>query len=120
MIRIDTDRVTLEVKGKLTELYMFQFVLVQVRPAPDPRIDDVRESLPASHLQSAIECTLDGDALGVMRSVGRDCGDERIQFIPLFFQLLYQGLDGSFGEPFGLSALAMAHQRMDDTEAGVR
>jgi len=52
VIRINADVVLLEFKCKLAEFAVFQFVLVQVRPAPDPCVDDVRKTLPSGHLKT--------------------------------------------------------------------
>ena len=40
----------LQVKGKLAVLDILELVLVQVRPSPDPRVDDMGEALPGGHL----------------------------------------------------------------------
>lgn len=55
MVRVDAHAVILEVEGVLAELDVLQFVLVEVRPAPQPRVNDVRETLPARHLRGAAE-----------------------------------------------------------------
>lgn len=54
-----------------------------------------------------------------MDSVGGDGGDERVQLVLLLLQLLHQTLDGPFGEAFVLGALPVAHEAVDDAEAGV-
>lgn len=120
VVRIDADRVALQVEGELAELDVFQLVLVQVGPAPDAGVNDVREALPPRHLQSTVERALNGDALAVVRPVGRDGGDQRVQFVALLLQLLHQRLDGPLRKALALPALAVAHQRVDDTEASVR
>ena len=50
VVRIDAHLITLQVKGVLTELGMLQLILVQIWPPPQPGIDDMWESLPASNL----------------------------------------------------------------------
>lgn len=50
VIGVDTHIVTLEVKGKLAVFDMLQFILMQVRPPPQPGIDDMREPFTSSHL----------------------------------------------------------------------
>lgn len=55
MIGVDTHIVTLEVKGKLAAFDVLQFILVQVGPAPQARVDNVGEAFPASHLSTG--CT---------------------------------------------------------------
>lgn len=50
MIGVDAHIVTLEVKGKLAVFDMLQFILMQVRPPPQPGIDDMREAFTSSHL----------------------------------------------------------------------
>ena len=84
VVGVDADRVALEVEGELAELDVLELVLVQVGPPPDACVDDVRETLPSGHLQTAVERALDGDALAGVRPAGRDRGDEAVQFIPLF------------------------------------
>ena len=51
MVGVDTDELSLEVKGVLAVGLVSQLVLVQVRPAPDLGIHHMREPLPASHLE---------------------------------------------------------------------
>jgi len=73
-----------------------------------------------SHLQSTVEGALDGHTLAGMGSV---CGDSRyqgVQFVALLLQLLDQRLNGPLGESFAFAALPMAHERVDDAQAGVR
>jgi hypothetical protein len=66
MIRIDAYRVTLEIKRVLAVLEMFELVLMQIRPAPDARINDMREPFASCNLQPAIQCTLYCHALARM------------------------------------------------------
>ena len=54
-----------------------------------------------------------------MRSIGGDGGDERIQFVAFFLQFLHQRFDGPFGKAFIFASLSMAHQTVDDAQAGV-
>lgn len=58
VVRVDAHAVILQVEGVLAELDVLQLVLVEVRPAPQPRVDDVRETLPARHLRGAAESQL--------------------------------------------------------------
>ena len=51
MVGVDTDELSLEVKGVLAVGLVPQLVLVQVRPAPDLGIHDMWEPLPTSHLE---------------------------------------------------------------------
>ena len=74
---------------------------------------------PFPYLQTAIKRSLDGDALGGMRPVGGDGGDQAVQFITLLLQLLHQALDGSLGEALALPTLSVAHEAMHDAEAGI-
>ena len=55
VIGVDTHVVTLEVEGKLAVFDVFQFILVQVRPPPQPGVDDVREPFTSSHLGTTRE-----------------------------------------------------------------
>ena len=50
VIWVDTDAVTLEVKGVLTELCMSQFVLVEIGPSPYLGIDHMWKPFPTSNL----------------------------------------------------------------------
>lgn len=50
MVRVHTHVVVLQVKGVLAELDVLEFILVEVRPTPQPCIDHMREPLPARHL----------------------------------------------------------------------
>ena len=47
VVWVDTYWVCLEVEGVLTVLDLFQLVLVEVRPAPNPGVDHMWETLPA-------------------------------------------------------------------------
>lgn len=109
VVRVHADRVALEVERKLAELDVLQLVLVQVRPAPYARVDDVRKALPPGHLQAPVQSALDGDALAVVGPVGCDGRDERVQLVALLLQLLHQRLYGPFGKALALAALSMAH-----------
>lgn len=73
-----------------------------------------------SHLQTAVEGALNGHALAGMGSVRGNGRDQRVQFVALLLQLLDQRLDGPLGESLALTALPVAHQRMDNAQAGVR
>lgn len=52
VIRVDTHIVTLEVKGKLAVFDVLQFILMQVRPPPEPGIDYMRKPFTSSHLRT--------------------------------------------------------------------
>ena len=54
-----------------------------------------------------------------MDAVGGDGGDERVQLVLLLLQLLHQTLDRPLGEALVLGSLPVAHQAVDDAEAGV-
>ena len=51
-----------KVQGYLKASNLFQLVLVQVGPPPDPGVDDVREALPAGHLKTPVQSSLDRHA----------------------------------------------------------
>ena len=72
-----------------------------------------------SYLQPSVQRPLDGDTLAGMDAVGGDGGDERVQLVLLLLQFLHQTLDGAFGEAFVFRSLPVAHQAVDDAEAGV-
>ena len=50
MVRIYAHTVLFEVKGKLTEFHMFQFILVQIRPSPYTGVDDMWEAFTTCYL----------------------------------------------------------------------
>ena len=52
--RVDADTVAFQVKRKLTDFTVFQLVLVDVRPTPDPRVHHVRKPFPRCHLKHGI------------------------------------------------------------------
>lgn len=54
MVGVDTHVVALQVEGKLAAFDVLQFILMQVRPAPQPRVDDVGEAFAPSDLRA--EC----------------------------------------------------------------
>lgn len=51
MVGVDTYIVVLQVKGVLAELDMLEFIFVEVRPTPQPCINDVRKTFPSCHLR---------------------------------------------------------------------
>lgn len=50
MIWVDAHTVTLEVKGELAVFDVLQFILMQIRPAPQSGVDYMREAFSSSHL----------------------------------------------------------------------
>lgn len=50
VVGVDTHVVTLEVKGILAAFDVLQFILVQVRPPPQPRVDNVGEAFAPGYL----------------------------------------------------------------------
>lgn len=70
-------------------------------------------------LQPPIQRSLYRDTLAGVSSV---CGygrDQRIQLILFLLQLLHQALDGALGEGFALSALAVAHQAVNNAQTSI-
>lgn len=64
VIRVDADVLLLGAEGELAAVQRFKLVVrLQVRPAPHPAVDDVRQTLPVRHLQSAVERTGNSHAL---------------------------------------------------------
>lgn len=119
MVGIDTHIVILQVEGVLAELDMFEFIFVEIRPAPQPCINHMRETFPPCHLQSSVQCSLNGDALAWMDTICGDGSDERVQLILLLLQLLHKAFNGSLGKALILSTLPVAHEAMDDAEASI-
>lgn len=54
-----------------------------------------------------------------MDAIGGDGGDERVQLVLLLLQLFHQTLDGPLGKALILPTLPVAHQAVDNAEAGV-
>ena len=50
MVGVDADGVDLQVEGKVAALGSSKLVLVEVGPAPDPSVDDVRKALTTGNL----------------------------------------------------------------------
>lgn len=119
VVGVHTHAVILQVEGVLTKLDMFQFVFVQVWPTPQAGINDVRETLSTGNLQPPVQRALDGDAFAGVNAVGGDGSDERVQLVLLLLQLLHQTLDGSLGEALILPPLTMAHQTVNNAQAGI-
>lgn len=76
VVGVHTDAVVFQVEGELTELDMFEFVLVQVGPTPQTSVDHMRETFTTRDLQPSVQCPLDGHTLAWMDSVGGDSSDE--------------------------------------------
>lgn len=119
VVRVDAHIVVLQVEGVLAELDMLEFVLVEVWPAPQPCVDHMGEAFPACNLQPAIQRPLNGHTLAGVDAIGGDGSDERVQLVLLLLKLLDQALDGPLGEALILAALTVAHEAVDDAEAGV-
>lgn len=54
-----------------------------------------------------------------MDTIGGDGSDERVQLVLLLLQLLHQTLDGALSKALVLPALPVAHEAVDDAEAGI-
>lgn len=76
MVWVDTHAVILQVKGILAEFDMLEFILVEVRPAPQTCINHMRKTLPSCHLQPSIQRPLDGNTLAGMHTIGGNGSDE--------------------------------------------
>ncbi len=56
VVGVDTDVLLLGAKGELAALQGFQLVVgLQVRPAPHPAVDDMRQTFPVGHLQPPVQ-----------------------------------------------------------------
>lgn len=119
MIGVDTHTVTLQVKGKLAVFDVLQFILMQVRPAPQPGIDYMREAFTSCHLQPSIKCPLNGHTLAGVGPIGGDSCDEGVKLIFFLLQLLHQALDGPLGKSLALTALSVTHQTVHNAQAGI-
>ena len=54
VVGVDADLHLFGGEGVLADLQRFQLVVrLEVRPAPDPAVDDVRKTFPVEHLQSS-------------------------------------------------------------------
>lgn len=114
VVGVHTHVIILQIERILTELDMFEFILVKVRPSPQTSVYDMGETLPTSHLQTSVQRSLNGDTLAWMNSICSDRGDERVQLVSFLFEFLYQAFDGTFGEALILSPLPVAHQAVND------
>ena len=56
MVGVHTDAVRLQVECELAVLDLLELVLVQVGPAPDPGVDNMRKPFSSGNLQPAV-CT---------------------------------------------------------------
>lgn len=54
MVRVDANVVGLQVESILAVFHMFQFVLVQIRPSPQPGVDHVGETFTSGHLKHTV------------------------------------------------------------------
>lgn len=114
VIGVDAHVVVLEIEGVLAELDMFELVFVEVWPAPQPSVYDMRKAFSSCHLQPAVQCPLDCHTLAGVDSVSGDGCYERVQLIFLLLQLLYQAFNGTLSKTLILPALPVAHQAVND------
>lgn len=119
MIGVDTHIVTLEVKGKLAVFDVLQFILMQVRPPPQPGIDDMREPFTPGHLQPPIKRPLNGHTFAGMGPVGGNSCYKRVQLVFFLLQLFHQAFYGPLGEGLALTTLSVAHQAVHNAQAGI-
>lgn len=119
VVGIDAHRIALQIKRKLAVFHVLQFVFVQIRPSPDPRVDDVRETFPPGNLKAAIEGPLYRDALAGMGPVRRYRRNQAVQLIPLLLQLFHETFDGPLGKTLRFAPLTMAHQTVHNAETRV-
>lgn len=71
------------------------------------------------YLQTPVKCSLNGNTLAGMGSIGGNGSNEGVQLIFFLFQLFHQTLDGPFGKGFALTSLSVAHQAVHNAQAGV-
>lgn len=105
VVGIHANGIAFEVERELAVLHVLQLVLMQVRPAPDASIYNMRKAFTTSYLQTSIKRPLDSDAFAWMSAICCYCGDERVKFIAFFLQLLHQRLDRSLRKAFRFSPL---------------
>ena len=105
MVWIDTDTVCLQIECVLAKLQILQLIFVQIWPPPDLGVNNMGESLPGLHLQSAIESPRNGDTFGRLGPAGGDCRYQGVQLVPLLLQLFHEALDCALRERLGLASL---------------
>lgn len=114
VIRIYTDRIAFQIERKLAIFDVLQLILVQIRPTPDSRVDDMRKTFSARDLKSAIECSLYCYAFARMSAVCGDRCDERVELVSFLLQLLHQRFDGSLCESFWFASLLDVCEKRKD------
>lgn len=119
MVGVDTHIVILEVEGVLAELYMLKFILVKVRPTPQPGINHMRKTFSTRHLQPPVQSPLYGYTLAWVDTVGGDGSNERVQLIFLLLEFLDQALNSTFGKALVFTSLPVAHQAVHNTQTGI-
>ena len=72
-----------------------------------------------TYLQSTIQCSRNCDTSRNMSSICRNCRNEMVQFLWLFFKFLHQTLNGSFTKLFRFTTLSPAHQCMNNAHASI-
>lgn len=90
MERVDADHVVFSVEAVLAARQTLQLVARQIGPAPESRVDDVREALATSDLQAPVQSSLYGDAFRRLRSASGDGRHQRVKLIFPLFELLHQ------------------------------
>lgn len=71
------------------------------------------------YLQTPVKCSLNGNTLAGMGSIGGNGSNEGVQLVFFLFQLFHQALDGPLGKGFTLPSLSVAHQAVHNAQAGV-
>ncbi len=98
---------------------MLELVLVQIRPAPQTRVYDMREALAAGHLQATVQRARYGDALGGHGALLLHGRHQRVHLVGLVLELLGQALDGSLGKLFVVRAEQVTHQTVHNAAPGL-
>ncbi len=114
MIRIHAHIIEFKIKRICAYGQVLQLVLVQVRPAPQSSIDNMREALASCHLQATVERARYSDALGVDGALLLHGGKQCVHFVRLVLELLGQRLDGPFGELLVVGRLEVTHEGVDN------
>lgn len=104
--RLTTHVFLLQIEGEMTDLQMFQFVFMKIRPTPNPSVDNMRKTFTtgdlidsidvdpicsrSTYLQSAIQRALNRHTFSRDLSARRNRGDQCVQFVFFIFQFFHQ------------------------------
>ena len=113
VVGVHTHLVLLQLKRKLARLDRSQLVVrLQLRPAPQATVDEMRQALAVRDLQASVQRSRDDDTARRLMSL---LGDSLLQLgkTTIFLQLLDERPDGLFGPLCVLVRHGEVHQALD-------